>query len=107
MCGGTTLLGVCKEQMSDDRVGEPRVMLLAVQVSGSLGAWWASVGNKGVWNVTGHTNNMQASECDEHCNWSDQQVNTHVVVLGLCLLFNYAWPLADVLLVVWWGRSRC
>jgi hypothetical protein len=47
---------------------------MAVQVSGSLRAWWASVDNKGVWNVTGHTNNMQASECDEHCNWSDQQV---------------------------------
>jgi hypothetical protein len=32
------------------------------------------VDGTGVMNVTGTTNNMQASECDEHCNWSDQQV---------------------------------
>ena len=24
--------------------------------------------------VTGPTNNMQASECDDHCNWNDNEV---------------------------------
>lgn len=48
--------------------------LLLLQTNASLQANWASVDGKGVLNVTGHTNSMQASECDEHCNWSDQQV---------------------------------
>jgi hypothetical protein len=47
---------------------------VSVQVNGSVGSWWASVDGKGVFNVTGHTNNLQASECDEHCNWNDQKV---------------------------------
>jgi hypothetical protein len=52
-----------------------------VQVNGSLGAWWASVDGQGVWNVTGSTNNMQASECDEHCNWNDQQASLRQAML--------------------------
>lgn len=48
--------------------------VLCVQVNASLGSWWASVNGKGVYNVTGYTNNLQASECDEHCNWNDQKV---------------------------------
>jgi len=51
-------------------------LLLLQQTNSSLGAWWASVNGKGVWNVTGHTNEMQAAECDEHCNWNDEQVST-------------------------------
>lgn len=44
------------------------------QTQVSLGAWWASADGEGVWNVTGRTNAMQASECDQHCNWNDQDV---------------------------------
>jgi hypothetical protein len=50
------------------------------QTAASIGAFWASINGTGQMNVTGSTNAMQASECDEHCNWSDQQVRVCVCV---------------------------
>ncbi|WIA38074.1 hypothetical protein OEZ86_001443 [Tetradesmus obliquus] len=41
---------------------------------GSVKAAWASVKGERVANVTGPTNNLAASECDEHCTWNDRRV---------------------------------
>lgn len=38
----------------------------ATQTEASLSATWGSVNGKGVMNVTGPTNDLMASECDEH-----------------------------------------
>lgn len=46
----------------------------ATQTEASLSSSWASVNGTGRWNVTGPTNMMQASECDEHCNWNENEV---------------------------------
>eukprot|EP00878_Enallax_costatus_P039822 GHUV01045739.1.p1 GENE.GHUV01045739.1~~GHUV01045739.1.p1 ORF type:complete len:480 (+),score=92.29 GHUV01045739.1:93-1532(+) len=48
--------------------------LCPLQTEASLSSSWASVNGEGKWNVTGPTNNMQASECDDHCNWNDNEV---------------------------------
>lgn len=69
---GAEVFRVMSKTLHDDRGAFE--FLCPQQVNASVGSWWASVDGKGVFNVTGHTNNLQASECDEHCNWNDQKV---------------------------------
>ncbi|KAF8060339.1 GULLO1 [Scenedesmus sp. PABB004] len=58
--------------LNDD--SEAFEFLCPLQTEASLSASWASVNGTGVANVTGPTNDMMASECDEHCNWNDNEV---------------------------------
>jgi hypothetical protein len=59
-------------------------MRSVVQTEASLSSSWASVNGTGKWNVTGPTNMMQASECDEHCNWNDKKVFYGTAQVTLC-----------------------
>jgi len=61
--------------------------LCPMQTEASLSSSWASVNGTGFENITGSTNTMQASECDEHCNWNEVrrqhycQQASHVLVV--------------------------
>eukprot|EP00878_Enallax_costatus_P001016 GHUV01001150.1.p1 GENE.GHUV01001150.1~~GHUV01001150.1.p1 ORF type:complete len:631 (+),score=62.78 GHUV01001150.1:321-2213(+) len=48
--------------------------LCPLQTDASLSSFWGSVNGKGVMNVTGPANDLMASECDDHCNWNDNEV---------------------------------
>ncbi|WIA23842.1 hypothetical protein OEZ85_013501 [Tetradesmus obliquus] len=63
---------IMSANMQDD--SDAFEFLCPLQTAASLGAFWGSVNGKGVFNVTGPTNNLMASECDEHCNWNDNKV---------------------------------
>lgn len=68
---GATSFRLMSVNLHDDKSAFE--FLCPLQTEASIGAFWASVGGKGVMNVTGPTNAMQAAECDEHCNWSDPE----------------------------------
>lgn len=69
---GAQAFKIMTRNLNDDKAAFE--FLCPLQTEASIGASWASVNGTGMWNVTGPTNQMQASECDEHCNWSDQEV---------------------------------
>eukprot|EP00775_Hariotina_reticulata_P005676 gene5676-5914_t len=66
---GARTFKLLSETTDDD--SEAFGFLCPIQTEASLSSSWAAVNGTGVWNVTGPTNQMQASECDEHCNWNE------------------------------------
>jgi hypothetical protein len=71
-------------QEGADTSADALFVAAAVQTEASLSSSWASVNGTGMWNVTGPTNMMQASECDEHCNWNDKEVFYGTAQVWLC-----------------------
>lgn len=69
---GAAAFRIMSSQLQDD--SDAFGALCPLQTEASLSSSWASVNGRGYANITGPTNSMQASECDEHCNWNENSV---------------------------------
>eukprot|EP00775_Hariotina_reticulata_P007191 gene7191-7405_t len=69
---GAGAFKLLSSSLNDD--SEAYNFLCPLQTEASLSSAWASVNGTGFENITGSTNTMQASECDEHCNWNENEV---------------------------------